>query len=139
MTRKNKGNNTPYLSYPIVSSCQNFVINKQIIPWLSMFWGGNFFENQQFKQYCNYSQTWKGTTTIQNQMFHTPHPPPPKRKGIICKVSFHKIVANLLYCHILKLYVSAIVLNRIGSMCWLQFWYNRFDFYKPSMMKHLHA
>jgi hypothetical protein len=50
MSRKNKKKDTPHTSYTIVTSSQNFVINKQIIPWLSMLLGGNFFENQQFKQ-----------------------------------------------------------------------------------------
>jgi hypothetical protein len=80
MSRKNKEKDTLYTSSTIVSSCQKIAINKQIIPWLSMFWAGNFFENQQFKQECNYRQTWKGTTTMQNQMFQTPAPCPPKKK-----------------------------------------------------------
>jgi hypothetical protein len=55
-----------------------------------------------------------------NTKSNVPHPTPApskKEKGHkYAKVSFHKIVANLLYCHILKLYISAVVLNRIGSM-----------------------
>jgi hypothetical protein len=47
MSRKNKDKDTPDTSYTIVASSQNFIINKQINPWLSMLLGGNFFENQE--------------------------------------------------------------------------------------------